>query len=173
MAKIENKIEDSVRVKICSGKIDKKSILTFDDQVILNSGENGFTILRVDLPEIILEDYRIYFEFLLPSKERFISINQVPYWDEIEDVDEVTRQPITKKVLRVDYRVPRYVARFAGVLLCDVKATNDSVTIFKSKTASLTINQTVESEDDVRYYEGDLLDYLVMNQINDMKYING
>lgn len=166
-------VEENIRLRTLVGKVDKQSVLTITPENVANSGENLVTELAVELPGDLLASYRLYFEFLLPTKQRFISEPLTAKEETINSINEQTRQPSAYTALVVRYKIPAYVARVAGPLVVNLKATNDSVTIYKSKTFTLKVDDSVNPEYDDRYFQGDLLDYLVIHKIDYMKYIEG
>ena len=161
------------RLKVLSGKVDSQSVLTITPDNIANTGENLVTELKVELPTDILSTYRIYFEFLLPTKQYFISEPLAAVEEELEGIDDTTRQPYSYKAWVVYYKIPAFVGLIAGPCVVNLKATNDSVTIYKSKTTILTVDQSTNADLADRYFRGDLLDYIVMHKIDTMKYIEG
>lgn len=160
-------------VRYIKGRVDKDSTLVFEKDNVSNSGENLVTELVVELPTEVLLTCRLYFEFLLPTQERFISEPLSAHTETVEDVDQLTRQPITRDAIILRYKLPRYVAIVSGNLITNIKATNDSITVYKSKIAVLKVDDSTNSEFDDRYYKGDLLDYIVNNKIDTFDYKEG
>lgn len=163
----------NVRLKQLNGIIDDQGVLTITPSKLASQYENMVNEITVELPDEILSTYRVYFDFILPSKERFISEPLVPEVSSKEVINQFTRLPETKEILIVKYKVNAYVTRFAGPCLLSIKASNDSVTLYKSDLCTLTINSNTDSEIDDRYFRGDLLDYLVARKLDDVEYTNG
>lgn len=163
-----------VLVRQINGKVDKDTVLSFETSNVSNSGENLVTELVVELPSDILLTYHIYFEFLLSTKERFISEPLIAEEVSVPALDQFNNPIVDgRKATIVRYKIPRYPTMIPGVMLVNVKATNDTITIYKSKVASLTVDDSVNSQFGDRYYRGDLLDYLVRTKIDSFSYKEG
>lgn len=163
---------DNIRYRYINGKVDLNGVLTLSPHIIANAGENLVTQIKIEITQEVLDTYRFYLEFLLPTQTRFISKPLEVSYEDVESKDKYN-QPITRKALFITYIVPRAVALVSGPVIVDVKATNDSVTIWKSKTYTLEVDSSVDPQDDQRYWDGDLLDYLVMHKPDKLKYVDG
>ena len=164
-------IDPSIR-RYCTGFMDANSNLAFDTYQIANSGESLATQVVVQIPAT-LESFSVYFEFLLPNKERFLSEPVAPRFEIMNLYNGNTLVMEDQQVLMVRYNLPKYVCAYPGVVSMNLKCVNSNNMVLKSKPVQFQVANTVNAIDTERYFSGDLLDYLARYMVKDVTYENG
>lgn len=166
-----NQIDPSI-LRYCTGFLDAHSNLAFDTYHIANSGENLATQIVIQIPAT-LSTFSVYFEFLLPNKERFLSEPITPRFEIMNLYNNNTLVMEDQQVLIVRYNLPRYVCAYPGTVSMNLKCVNSSNMVLKSKPVQFQVSNTVNATDSDRYFSGDLLDYLATHMVKDVTYDNG